>query len=47
MLASTGPEKAFDGCIVELAMLDAAEVGGVADAVADVDGGRLNVTLPQ
>jgi hypothetical protein len=31
MLASTGPEKAFHGCIVELAMLDAAEVGGVAE----------------
>lgn len=42
VLLSVGPEKAFAGFrrgIVELAALDVAEVGRVADAITDVDGG--------
>lgn len=44
VLTSIGPEKAFGGFrrgVVELTMLDAAEVARVADAVTDIDRGRL------
>lgn len=44
MLTSVGPEKAFCGFwrgVVELTTLDATEIAGVADTIADVDGGGL------
>ncbi|HKZ81758.1 MAG TPA: hypothetical protein VJ124_26050 [Pyrinomonadaceae bacterium] len=44
VLAGVSQEKAFGGfwrSIVELTGLDATEVAGVTDAVADVYGGRL------
>lgn len=44
VLMSAGPEKAFGGFwrgVVELTTLDAAEVARVADAVTDIDRGRL------